>query len=67
MAFSYLIKDTTKEQRQELVKDAVALSTLDAQPPTERGNNFLKKYIEGEMELNDIVDAILSPYKQNHA
>lgn len=67
MTFSCLIKDTTKEQREKIVKDAIALSTLDALPPTERGYNFLKKYIEGEMELNEIVNIILSPYKNNHA
>lgn len=61
------IADTTKAEREKLVKDAIALSTLDSQPPTDRGKAFLKKYIEREMELDEIVDTILSPYKHNHA
>lgn len=61
------IANTTKTEREKIVKDAIALSTLDSQPPTDRGKKFLKKYIEGEMELDEIVDTILSPYKHNHA
>lgn len=62
-----LIKDTTREEREKIVKDGIALSTLDSLPPTEKGMEYFNKYIEGEMELSEIVTAILAPYKTNHA
>lgn len=66
MAFSCLIKDTTKEQREKIVKDGIALSTLGALPPTDDTMILFEKYINGEIELNEIADIILSPYKSNH-
>lgn len=62
-----LIKDTTKEEREKIVKNGIALSTLDSLPPTEKGMDYFNKYIKGEMELSEIVTAILAPYKPNHA
>lgn len=60
---SFLIKDTTKEQREQIVKEGIALSTLDALPPTTEAMQLFRKYINGEMELNDIIANILLPYK----
>lgn len=67
MAFSYLIKDTTKEQRQKIVKDGIALSTLDALPPTDEAMTLFEKYIKGEMELDYIFTNFLLPQKNNNA
>ena len=61
---SVLIKDTTREEREKIVKDGIALSTLDALPPTKQGMEYFAKYIEGEMELSEIVTAILASYKE---
>lgn len=59
---SFLIKDTTKEQREQIVKEGIALSTLDALPPTDEAMILFGKYINGEMELNDIIANMLLPY-----
>lgn len=64
---SFLIKDTTAEQREKIVKDGIALSTLDALPPTEEAMILFKEYIDGKIELNDIISNILSPYGVTNA
>lgn len=61
---SVLIKDTTREEREKIVKDGIALSMLDSLPPTDAGMVYFNKYIEGEMELSEIVTAILASYKE---
>lgn len=62
-----LIKDTTREEREAIVKNGIALSTLDLAPPTEKGMALFNKYIEGEMELEEIETILLAPYKNNNA
>ena len=59
---SFLIKDTTAEQREKIVKDGIPLSTLDALPPTDEAMLLFKEYIDGKIELNDIIKNILLPY-----
>lgn len=60
---SFLIKDTTKEQRERIVKDGIALSTLDSLPPTDEAMSLFGKYVNGEMELDDIIKNMLLPYE----
>ncbi|MBR1765351.1 MAG: antitoxin VbhA family protein [Ruminococcus sp.] len=61
---SCLIKDTTKEQRQKIVDDAIALSTLDALPPTDDVMEMVEQYIEGKMEIEDIISVVNSWYNK---
>ena len=63
---STLIKDTTREERKKIIKDAIGLASLDCRPYTNADFDFLNKYIEGEMELEEILSAILAPYKQDN-
>lgn len=63
---SILIKDTTREEREEIVKNGISLSTLDALPPTENGMALFNKYIEGEIELADVTKRLISFYKQEN-
>lgn len=64
---SFLIKDTTAKQREKIVKDGIALSTLDALPPTDEAMILFKEYIDGKIELNDIIANILLPYRITNA
>lgn len=66
IVMSFLIKDTTKEQRERIVKEGIALSTLDALPPTDEAMILFGKYINGEMELDDIITNMLLPYAVNN-
>lgn len=58
----FLIKNTTKEQRQQFVNDALALSILDAPEPTEDIKALTQKYIDGEMEIEEIEQIVLKKY-----
>lgn len=62
---SYLIKDTTKEQRIEIVKQALAISMSDADIPTDKALSFAKEYINGITELKDVQSKIIAMYKRS--
>lgn len=59
---SILIADTTREERQKIVKDAIALSSLDSRPPTENAMMLYEKYIEGKIELKNVTDILIATY-----
>ena len=61
---SYLIADTTKEQREKIVRDALAISTLDAGKPTEDVMAMAQQYIDGTMELAEIESMVLRKYRK---
>lgn len=62
-----LIKNTTREERQKIVEDAIALSSLDSRPPTDDAMKLYQKYIDGEMELDEVTNHIIASYTQNDA
>lgn len=64
---SCLIKDTTREQREKIIKDAIALSTLDALPPTDDCMELVQLYIDGKLELSEITTIMISRYEKEHA
>lgn len=64
MKHSHLIKDTTKEDREELVKNALAILLLDASEPTQETMELVKSYINGEMELEEIKNSIIKRYQK---
>ena len=56
---SYLIKDTTREQRILFVNKALAISKSGAKDPDNRVLELLNEYIEGNIELKDIQKIII--------
>ena len=60
---SYLIKDTTKEERKEIVKKALAISLTESKMPSQDVLNLSKEYIEGKKELKEIQKIIIEKYK----
>ncbi|MBH1942538.1 purine biosynthesis protein PurH [Mobilitalea sibirica] len=56
---SYLIKDTTKEERKKLVEDALTISQIDAGYPTEETIKLFDMYINGELEIDEINKMII--------
>lgn len=60
-----LIKDTTREERTAIIQKSIALSTLDSPPPDKAAMFLYQKYIDGETELTDIVDTLLSEYRKS--
>ena len=62
----YLICNTTREEREKRVKDAMALSSLGGTSPTEECKALFNKYIDGVMELEEIKEDILAQYKKEN-
>ena len=59
----HLIKNSTREEREKRVKDAMALASLGGTSPTEECKALFDKYIDGEMEMEEIEETILAQYK----
>lgn len=55
----YLIKDTTKEEREDLVNKALAISLSDAEYPSDEVMELANEYIEGRIELEEIQKYII--------
>jgi len=61
---SVLIKDTTREQRIEIISRAMALASLD---PSFDGNMKLyEPYINGEKEISEIAAEIIAECKEKY-
>ena len=60
----YLIKDTTKEEREKLVYKALGISLTGADKPSEKALYLAKLYIDGKMELVDIQKLIVKEYQK---
>ena len=59
----YLIDETTKEERLELVYKALGISMSDAPAPSKEAMNLVNQYIEGNMELEEVQKRIVDMYK----
>ena len=60
----YLIKDTTMEERMELVQKALTISFTGADKPTDEMMELINQYIDGIMELDEIQKIILEKYQK---
>ena len=61
----YSINKTTKEQRKELVKNALAISISGADIPTDETLKLSKSYIYGKLELKELQNRVINRYKKN--
>lgn len=61
---NYLIKDTTKEERQKLVYKALEISLTGADKPSEKALYLANLYIEGKKELAEIQELIVKEYQK---
>lgn len=64
---SCLIKDTTREQREKIVRDAIAISTLDAPHPTGDCMELVQLYIDGKLEASEITDIMIKRYEKKYS
>ena len=60
-----LIKDTTREERKNIVKNALGIAVADGRVPSDDVINLAQKYINGEMELEQVKEETIKKYKQN--
>jgi hypothetical protein len=63
MAKDYSVQGTTKLQREKYVSDAIALSTLDAPPPSEMAMALMQEYVDGKCEIADARNRVIEYYK----
>ncbi len=62
----YLIENTTKEQRREFVAGALGIASIDSHEPSEIILKLSDRYIEGELEIEEIRDIVLNSYKKKY-
>ena len=62
MGKDYSIKNTTKVQREKIANEALGISTLDAAEPSEETKALMGEYIDGKMELEDVLKATIKRY-----
>ena len=62
---NYLIKNTTKEEREEYVKKALLISLADCDMPSEYVLKLVKEYIDGKKEIDEIKKLVIKEYKDN--
>ena len=60
----YSIKNTTREQREELVKSALAISLAGAEEPSKETMRLVRQYIDGEKELSEVQKEIIEQYRK---
>lgn len=60
----WLIKNSTREERSKRISDALAISTLDAKEPLKEDMELYQKYIDGEMELDEVKEKLISKYTE---
>lgn len=61
---SYLIKDTTREERKNIVKNALGISIGANSTPSKETVELAKEYIEGRLELKEVQKQIIERYKK---
>ena len=58
----YLISETTKEERKDIVKKALGISLLGADMPSDDVLDLAKQYIDGKIEIEEIQKQVLKKY-----
>lgn len=59
----YLIKNTTREQREQIVKEALGYSEFGCDEAGGRyGYDFYEPYINGEKEISELTKAFSASY-----
>jgi hypothetical protein len=59
---SILIKETTREERLQGVTDALAMASLDCSPPCEEDVVEMYRYVNGEVEIADLISMAIQKY-----
>ena len=62
MEKKYLVSETTKEERKEIVKNALGISFLGADMPSDDVLQLAKQYIDGKIEIEEIQKKVLEKY-----
>lgn len=63
MAKKYSVKETTRVEREKIANDALAISILDAPEPTANTKKLVDEYINGSMEIGEVLQKTIAQYK----
>lgn len=58
------LKDKAREERRKIINGALAISTLDCKAPVKEDMELFEKYIDGEMELDEIKKKLIEKYTE---
>lgn len=61
---SYLIKDTSKEERKKIAKNAFGISIASNEIPSNEVIELVKQYIDGKIELEDVQKKVIEKYRK---
>lgn len=61
----WLIKNSTKEERQKRVNGALAIQLTGGKALVPEDMKLYEKYIDGEIELDEIKRKLIEKYKEN--
>ena len=58
------IKNTTKNERRKIVKDAIASSITGSDMPSDEALKIMKEYVDVESEIEEVQKKIIAMYKK---
>lgn len=58
----YMIKETTKVEREKIVQDAYAIAVSTGEPPTEEMMQLVQEYVDGKKEISEILEETIQKY-----
>ena len=58
------VKNTTREQRKNIVKNALAISISGSDIPDRNVLEIAKEYVDGKIEIEEVQKKVLAMYKQ---
>lgn len=58
------IKNTTKKQRRDIVKEAIATSLTGSEMPSDEALKIMKEYVDGTSEIEEVQKKIIAMYKK---
>ena len=59
------IKNTTREQRKEIVKTALAISITGTDFPSDEALKIVKEYVDGKSEIEEVQKKIIALHKKD--
>lgn len=62
MGKNYSIKNTTKVQREKIANEALGISLLDAAEPSDETKALMGEYINGKIEIDDVLKTVVEKY-----
>lgn len=58
------VKNTTREQRKNIVKEALAISVSGIDYPNKETLEIAKEYVDGKIEIEEVQRRVIALYKK---